>query len=89
MQQAEKKSGGRTLVGTVVSVKMDKTIVVRVDNQVKHPLYEKVMRRSSKLYAHDEANGSGLGDVVRIKESRPLSKTKRWVLESVVDKAAV
>ena len=73
--------------GLVVSDKMDKTIVVEVEDRVKHGLYGKVLRRTSKLKAHDEANTAGIGDRVQIMETRPLSATKRWRLVSVVEKA--
>ena len=73
--------------GLVVSDKMDKTIVVEVEDRVKHGLYGKVLRRTSKLKAHDEANSAGIGDRVQIMETRPLSATKRWRLVSVVEKA--
>jgi small subunit ribosomal protein S17 len=73
--------------GYVVSDKMDKTVVVRVEDRVKHPLYGKVMRRTSKLKAHDEQNQCGVGDRVRIQETRPLSATKRWRVVEVLEKA--
>ena len=73
--------------GYVVSDKMDKTIVVEVEDRVKHPLYGKVMRRSSKLKAHDEQNTAGIGDRVLVMETRPLSATKRWRLVEVVERA--
>ena len=73
--------------GLVVSDKMDKTIVVEVEDRVKHALYGKVLRRSSKLKAHDEQNTAGIGDRVLIMETRPTSATKRWRLVSVVEKA--
>lgn len=73
--------------GYVVSDKMDKTVVVAVEDRVKHPLYGKVMRRTSKVKAHDEANAAGVGDLVQIVETRPLSATKRWRLEKIVEKA--
>jgi small subunit ribosomal protein S17 len=73
--------------GLVVSDKMDKTIVVEVEDRVKHGLYGKVLRRTSKLKAHDEDNTAGIGDRVQIMETRPLSATKRWRLVSVVEKA--
>ena len=73
--------------GYVVSDKMDKTIVVEVEDRVKHPLYGKVMRRSSKVKAHDELNTAGIGDLVVITETRPLSATKRWRLVEIVEKA--
>lgn len=73
--------------GVVVSNAMDKTVVVRVDDQLRHPLYRKIVRRTSKLQAHDEANEVGVGDRVRVMETRPLSKTKRWRVVEVVEKA--
>ena len=78
----------RTLTGKVVSDKMDKSIVVLIERRVQHPLYGKLIRRSTKLHAHDENNTAKLGDVVTIKESRPMSKTKSWTLVEVVDAAA-
>jgi len=74
-------------IGLVKSSKMDKTIVVEVEDRVKHPLYGKVVRRSSKVKAHDEANTAGIGDLVIISETRPLSATKRWRLVDIVEKA--
>jgi small subunit ribosomal protein S17 len=73
--------------GLVVSDKMDKTVVVSVEDHVKHALYGKVMRRSSKLKAHDEQNDCGIGDRVLIMETRPLSATKRWRVVQIVEKA--
>ena len=73
--------------GYVVSDKMDKTIVVEVEDRVKHPLYGKVIRRTSKVKAHDEQNTAGIGDLVLINETRPLSATKRWRLVEIVEKA--
>ncbi|GGR56176.1 small subunit ribosomal protein S17 [Nocardioides luteus] len=73
--------------GLVVSDKMEKTIVVEVEDRVKHPLYGKVMRRTSKLKAHDEQNTAGIGDRVLVMETRPLSATKRWRLVEVVERA--
>jgi len=73
--------------GYVVSDKMDKTIVVEVEDRVKHPLYGKVIRRTSKVKAHDENNTAGIGDLVLINETRPLSATKRWRLVEVLEKA--
>ena len=70
----------RVLTGTVVSDKADKTIVVLVERKVKHPLYGKIMRRSKKYHAHDESNGYGVGETVRIEETRPISKLKTWVV---------
>ncbi len=77
----------RTLTGTVVSNKMDKTITVRVDRLVKHPLYGKYIKRSTKLLAHDEANECQEGDVVAITSSRPLSKRKAWKLVKILERA--
>ena len=73
--------------GLVVSDKMDKTVVVEVEDRVKHALYGKVLRRSSKINAHDEGNAAGVGDRVLIMETRPLSATKRWRLVEVLEKA--
>jgi small subunit ribosomal protein S17 len=73
--------------GYVVSDKMDKTVVVAVEDRVKHPLYGKVLRRTSKVKAHDEQNECGVGDTVRIMETRPLSASKRWRVVQVVEKA--
>jgi small subunit ribosomal protein S17 len=78
----------RTVTGKVVSDKMDKTITVLVERRVKHPIYGKYMTRSTKLHAHDEANDCNIGDLVTIRESRPLSKTKTWSLESIDERAA-
>ncbi|HUK83021.1 MAG TPA: 30S ribosomal protein S17 [Verrucomicrobiae bacterium] len=77
----------RELIGEVVSDKMDKTIVVEVSRRVRHPRYQKVITTRKKFYAHDERNQAGVGDKVRIIESRPLSKLKRWTLTQVVEKA--
>lgn len=74
-------------IGSVVSDKMNKTIVVRVDRRVRHPIYEKVVTRSSRFYAHDEKNEAKTGDRVRIAETRPLSRLKRWRLVEVLEKA--
>ncbi|MGI6545026.1 MAG: 30S ribosomal protein S17 [Fastidiosipilaceae bacterium] len=73
--------------GIVTSDKMDKTITVAVTDRVKHPLYKKIMKRTTKLHAHDENNECGIGDTVRVMETRPLSKTKRWRLMEIVEKA--
>ena len=77
----------KSRVGKVVSNKMDKTIVVEVEDRVKHPLYGKVIRRTSKVKAHDELNAAGIGDLVLINETRPLSATKRWRLVEILEKA--
>ena len=73
--------------GVVVSSERDKSITVRIDSQVAHPIYGKTVRRSSKLHVHDEKNEAGLGDLVRVIECRPLSKTKRWRLTEIVERA--
>ncbi len=73
--------------GLVVSDKMDKTVVVAVEDRVKHPLYGKIIRRTSKLKAHDEANAAGVGDRVLLMETRPLSATKRWRVVEILEKA--
>ncbi len=73
--------------GTVVSDRMNKTIVVEVRRTMKHPLYERVVRTKSKLYAHDEKQEAGIGDTVRVMECRPLSKNKRWRLVEIMEKA--
>ena len=77
----------KTRVGRVISDKMDKTIVVAVENNIMHPLYKKIIRRTYKLKAHDENNECGMGDRVRVMETRPLSKDKRWRLVSIIEKA--
>lgn len=78
----------RTVTGRVVSNKMDKSITVLVERQVKHPLYGKFIRRSTKLRAHDEANECNEGDLVQIAEGKPIAKTKSWRLVKVVEKAS-
>ena len=77
----------KTRVGKVVSDKMDKTIVVAVENRVPHPLYKKIIKRTYRLKAHDENNECTVGDRVRVMETRPLSKDKRWRLVEIIDKA--
>ena len=77
----------RTLTGKVTSNKMDKTITVKIERQVKHPLYGKFIKRSTKVHAHDESNDCNMGDTVKIAECRPLSKSKSWQLVEVVEKA--
>jgi small subunit ribosomal protein S17 len=84
---AERDARRKVREGLVVSDKMDKTVVVSVEDRVKHALYGKVLRRTSKLKAHDEQNECGIGDRVRIMETRPLSATKRWRVVSIVEKA--
>ena len=77
----------KTCVGKVVSNKMDKTIVVAVENHVKHPLYNKIVKRTYKLKAHDEENTCNIGDIVKVMETKPISKDKRWRLVEVMEKA--
>jgi small subunit ribosomal protein S17 len=77
----------RTLQGKVISAKMEKSIVVAIERKVKHPLYGKFMKRTTKLHAHDETNQCNEGDIVQISECRPLSKKKSWTLEKIVTKA--
>jgi small subunit ribosomal protein S17 len=77
----------KTRVGKVVSDKMDKTIVVAVEDRVQHPLYKKIIKKTYKLKAHDENNDCGVGDRVRVMETRPLSKDKRWRLVEILEKA--
>lgn len=77
----------KTRVGLVTSDKMDKTIVVNVTDNVKHPLYNKIVKRTYKLKAHDEENQCGIGDTVKVMETRPLSKDKRWRLVEIIEKA--
>ncbi len=84
---SEKKSNKRTLVGTVVSDKMDKTVVVRTERRFKHKLYGKYLRRNTQYMAHDPAESAGIGDKIMIQECRPLSKHKRWRVIKVVEKA--
>jgi len=85
MSGAEKRV--RTATGKVVSNKMDKTITVLIERRVKHPVYGKYITRSSKIHAHDENNVCGIGDTVKVTESRPISKSKTWKLLEVVDSA--
>ena len=77
----------KSRIGFVVSDKMEKTVVVEVDDRVKHPLYGKVLRKSSKVKAHDEQNAAGIGDRVLIAETRPMSATKRWRIVEILEKA--
>jgi small subunit ribosomal protein S17 len=77
----------KTRIGVVVSDAMDKTVLVKIDRKMAHPLYKKTVRRSSKLAAHDEGNEAHVGDTVRVMETRPLSRTKRWRVVEVVEKA--
>jgi small subunit ribosomal protein S17 len=82
-----KRQARKVREGIVVSDKMDKTVVVKIESRVKHPLYGKVMTKSEKLKAHDEANAAGIGDRVRVAETRPTSATKRWRLVEILEKA--
>ena len=85
----EERNLRKVMVGTVTSNKMDKTIVVSVETSVKHPLYGKFVKRTYKLKAHDENNECQIGDQVKVMETRPLSKDKRWRLVEVVEKAVI
>jgi len=84
---SEMQPTNRVLQGRVVSDKMDKTITVLVERRVKHPIYGKFIRRSTKVHAHDETNQCGIGDVVMVEQCRPLSKSKTWRLVKIVEKA--
>lgn len=84
---SERRNLRKTRVGMVVSDKMDKTIVVAIKDNVRHPLYKKIIKRTIKLKAHDENNSCGIGDKVEIMETRPLSKDKRWRLVNIIEKA--
>ena len=83
----EQRNLRKTRVGKVTSDKMDKTIVVSIEDHVRHPLYKKIVKKTYKLKAHDENNECKIGDTVRVMETRPLSKDKRWRLVSVIEKA--
>ena len=83
----QRTSRRKQRIGKVVSDKMDKTIVVAVEDRVPHPLYKKIIKRTYKLKAHDENNDCGIGDRVRVMETRPLSKDKRWRLVEIIEKA--
>lgn len=83
----EERNLRKTRVGVVVSDKMDKTIVVAVKNNVKHPLYGKIVKKTYKLKAHDETNDAHIGDTVKVMETRPLSKDKRWRLVEIMERA--
>lgn len=84
---SEERNYRKVRIGRVVSDKMDKTITVAIENSVKHPLYGKIVKRTYKLKAHDENNVCGIGDRVKVMETRPLSKQKRWRLVEIVEKA--
>ena len=83
----ENRAFRKTRIGQVVSDKMDKTIVVAIEDSVQHPLYKKILKRTYKLKAHDEENACGVGDIVKVMETRPLSKDKRWRVVEIVEKA--
>ena len=83
----EERSLRKTRVGVVVSDKMEKTVVVAIKDNVKHAVYGKIIKRTRKVHAHDEAGSCGIGDTVRIMETRPLSKTKRWRVVEIIEKA--
>ena len=83
----EERALRKVRVGMVVSDKMDKTVVIAIEDNVKHPVYGKIIKRTLKVHAHDEKNECGVGDKVRIMETRPLSKTKRWRVVEVIEKA--
>jgi small subunit ribosomal protein S17 len=84
---SETSSNPRTLTGRVVSDKMDRTITVRVERRVRHPLYGKIIRRSTKVHAHDEENSCRIGDTVKVVECRPISKSKTWRLVEILERA--
>ncbi len=86
-EQVEQRSRRKLRVGVVVSDAMDKTVLVRIDRKMRHPLYKKTVARSSKLAAHDENNEAHVGDTVRVMETRPLSKTKHWRIVEIVERA--
>ena len=83
----EERNLRKTRIGKVVSDKMDKTIVVAVENHIKHPVYKKIVKRTYKLKTHDEKNECNVGDTVKVMETRPLSKDKRWRLVEIIEKA--
>ena len=85
--QTVNRNSRKTRIGTVVSDKMDKTVVVSIERRVQHPVYGKMVRRTKRLKAHDEKNDAKTGDTVRIMETRPLSKDKRWRLVEIVERA--
>jgi small subunit ribosomal protein S17 len=85
--QTVNRTSRKTRIGTVVSDKMDKTVVVSIERRVQHPVYGKMVRRTKRLKAHDEKNDAKTGDTVRIMETRPLSKDKRWRLVEIVERA--
>lgn len=86
---AEKRNLRKVMIGTVTSDKMDKTVVVAVQTSVKHPMYKKIVKRTYKLKAHDEENACKVGDKVKVMETRPLSKDKRWRVVEILEKAVI
>jgi len=84
---SEERAFRKTRVGKVVSDKMDKTVVVAIEDRVQHPLYKKIVKRTYKLKAHDEENACSVGDTVKVMETRPMSKDKRWRLVEIIEKA--
>ncbi len=87
MEQTQVRTARKERVGLVVSSRMDKSILVAIQRQIKHPIYGKFVKKTTKLMAHDENNEAGVGDTVRILETRPLSKNKRWRLVEIVERA--
>lgn len=87
MSEVTERNLRKTRTGKVVSDKMDKTVVVAIEDNFKHPLFGKVMKRRMKIHVHDEKNECGVGDIVKVMETRPLSKTKRWRIVSIIEKA--
>ena len=83
----EERTLRKTRVGLVVSSKMDKTVVIAIEDNVKHPVYGKIVKHTLKIHAHDEENACGVGDRVEVMETRPLSKTKRWRVTQIIEKA--
>ena len=85
----EERNLRKVMIGTVISNKMDKTVVVAVETSVKHKMYSKIVKRTYKLKAHDEENACGIGDKVKVMETRPLSKDKRWRVVEILEKAVI
>jgi small subunit ribosomal protein S17 len=83
----EERALRKTRTGRVISDKMNKTVVIAIEDHVKHPVYGKIVKRTKKIHAHDENNECGIGDFVEVMETRPLSKTKRWRLVQIIEKA--
>ena len=83
----QKTTNKKSLTGVVVSDKMDKTVTIKIETLVKHPLYPKYIKRTNKVHVHDEKNEAHVGDTITVVESRPLSKTKRWILQSIIERA--